>query len=114
MEEYLIYYLKVDVAALADVFEIFRNDVFQDAELDAAHYFGSPGLTMAWAFKRTSARPNVLKDPAMYEMFEHGVRGGMTFVNITSRKPRRTPVTSITSSTSRTLTKITFTATAYG
>ncbi|MEL7522373.1 MAG: DNA polymerase, partial [Cyanobacteria bacterium J06553_1] len=50
--------------------------------MDAAHFFGSPGLSMAWFYKLTGARPDVLKDPAMYEMFERGVRGGMTFVNI--------------------------------
>ncbi|MEL7522399.1 MAG: DNA polymerase, partial [Cyanobacteria bacterium J06553_1] len=44
LEEYLIYYLKVDVAALADIFEAFRQDVYADSELDAAHFFGSPGL----------------------------------------------------------------------
>ena len=82
LEDYLIYYLRVDVAALADCFEAFRHDVFQDSELDAAHFFGSPGLSLAWFFKHTGARPDLLKDPAMYEMFEHGVRGGMTFVNI--------------------------------
>ena len=82
LEEYLIYYLKLDVAGLADIFETFRRDVFQASELDATHYFGSPGLSLAWFFKHTGARPDMLKDPAMYEMFEHGIRGGMTVVNI--------------------------------
>ena len=72
----------MDVAALADIFEAFREDVYKDSGLDAVHYFGSPGLSMAWFFKLTGVRPDILKDPAMYEMFERGVRGGMTFVNI--------------------------------
>ena len=82
LEDYLVYYLRLDVALLADVFEFFREAVIADSELDPAHYFGAPGLSFSWFFKLTKARPQALRDPAMYEMFEQGIRGGMTFVNI--------------------------------
>ena len=82
LEDYLIYYLKVDVGALADIFESFRDDVYEESGLDPAHYYGSPGLSLSWFFKHTKARPHTLTDPSMYEFFENGIRGGMTFVNI--------------------------------
>ena len=80
--DYFLYYFRVDFEALAASFEALRSAVFLDSGLDAAHYFGSPGLWMACFFKQTDARPDLLKDLATYEIFECDVRSGITFVNI--------------------------------
>jgi hypothetical protein len=49
--------------------------------LDPVNYFSVPGLTWDSAFKMTNATVHLLQDSTMYEFFEAGVRGGMTFVN---------------------------------
>lgn len=49
--------------------------------LEALSYVSLPGLSWDSAFKMTKARIDLLTDPNMYAFFEHGIRGGMTFVN---------------------------------
>ena len=80
-EEYMIYYLKMDVALLSDCFEKFRKTAFERAGLDPVHYFGIPGFTFSYAYKYTGMKLQALPTIDMYLTFENGLRGGMTFIN---------------------------------
>ena len=82
LKDYMMTYLKLDVFLLADVFEAFRYTVInEDNGLDLLHYYSIPGLSWSSALKSMSRPLELLDDPTMYEFFENGVRGGMTFVN---------------------------------
>ena len=80
-EDYLNLYLKCDVLQLVDVFENFRAMCLAEDQLDPVHYFTIPNMTWDSAFKMTGAKVELLTDVEMYEFFESGIRGGMTFVN---------------------------------
>ena len=80
-EDYMIYYLKLDVALLTDCFESFRKTAFKAAGLDPVHYFGIPGFTFSFAFKYTGMKLQAIPSIDMYLLFEQGIRGGMTFIN---------------------------------
>ena len=79
--DYLMRYLEMDVRQLADVFERFRKVSLEQDGLDPVHFISLPGLSYTSAFKMTKEKIHLLTDYDMYEMFERGIRGGMTFVN---------------------------------
>jgi hypothetical protein len=77
----MLIYLKVDVFLLADVFETFRATAVEEDELDPANFFGIPGLSWCAALRSMPCKLDLLQDLEMYNFFECGIRGGMTFVN---------------------------------
>ena len=82
LKDYMMTYLKLDVFLLADVFETFRFTVkSEDDGLDPLHFYSIPGLSWSSALKSMSQPLALLDDATMYQFFEAGIRGGMTFVN---------------------------------
>jgi hypothetical protein len=79
--DYLMVYLKLDVLLLACVFERFRQKALQQDGMDPVHFVSLPGLSFLSAFKMTGETIELLQDLEMYNFFERGIRGGMTFVN---------------------------------
>ena len=77
MGEYHDLYLKTDVILLANVFEAFRDTCIEYYKLDGAHFYTSPGLAWKACLKKTGIRLELLTDPHMLLMFEHGIRGGI-------------------------------------
>ena len=71
----------MDVYQLSDIFEEFRVMALTQNGLDPVNYVSIPGLSWDSAFKMTGAKIQLLQDRCMYEFFEAGNRGGMTFVN---------------------------------
>jgi ssDNA-binding Zn-finger/Zn-ribbon topoisomerase 1 len=79
--EYMIAYLKLDVFLLADVFQEFRRVALEEDKLDPVHFVSLPAMSFKSAFKMTGETIHLLQDPEMYNLFERGIRGGLTFVN---------------------------------
>ena len=79
--DYMIAYLKLDVFLLADVFEEFRRVALDEDKLDPVHFVSLPAMSFKSAFKMTKETIHLLNDPEMYNLFERGIRGGLTFVN---------------------------------
>ena len=77
--DYLLRYLELDCTLLADVFENFRITALTNTGLDPANFITLPQFTFAAAFLQTQC--DLLTDTEMYEFFEDGIRGGMSFVN---------------------------------
>ena len=76
--EYHDLYLRTDVILLANVFEAFRATCLEHYGLDPAHFYTSPGLAWKACLKKTGVRLELLTDPDMLLMFEHGIRGSIT------------------------------------
>ena len=71
-----------DVMILADVFETFRDtslskDVY---ELDPAHYVSAPQLSWDAMLKCTGIELELVSDPAMFQMIDKGIRGGLCMI----------------------------------
>ena len=71
-------YLHTDVILLANMFEAFRDTCLEHYKLDPAHFYTSPGLAWKACLKKTGVKLELLTDPDMLLMFEHGIRGGIT------------------------------------
>ena len=71
-------YLRTNVVLLANVYEAFRDTCLKHYSLDPAHFYTSPGLAWKACLKCTGIRLELLTDPDMLLMFEHGIRGGIT------------------------------------
>ena len=79
--DYMIAYLKLDVFLLADVFQEFRRVALEEDKLDPIHFVSLPAMSFKSAFKMTGETIHLLDDAEMYNLFERGIRGGLTFVN---------------------------------
>ena len=79
--DFMLAYLKLDVYLLADVFEEFRRMSLQQDGLEPTQFVSLPGLSFLSAFKMTAETIHLLLDPDLYNLFERGIRGGLTFVN---------------------------------
>ena len=79
-------YLKTDVLLLTDVFENFRELCLEYYELDPAHYFTLPNFAWDAMLLKTKVQLEPLTDKEMYEMIEHGLRGGMCQVSTKEAK----------------------------
>ena len=76
--EYHDLYLKTNVILLSNVFEAFRSTCLEHYKLDPAHFYTSPGLAWQACLKKTGVRLELLTDPDMLLMFEHGIRDRIT------------------------------------
>jgi len=76
------WYLRRDVAGLADVFEDFRKECLYDFGLDPAHYISM--ALLAWdvclriAYNKYGLELENITDQEMYMMFEKAKGGGMS------------------------------------
>ena len=74
-------YLKTDVLLLTDVFENFGDLCLEYYGLDPAHYFTLPNFSWDAMLLKTQVEIQPIVDKEMYEMIEHGLRGGMCQVS---------------------------------
>ena len=82
-------YLKLDILLLCDIFETFRNITLLEDKLDPVHFISLPHMSYTTALMSTkNDLPHLITDPAMYNFFERGIRGGMTFTNIHRARAR--------------------------
>ena len=80
-KDYHELYNETDVLLLADVFENFRNNNLRIYNLDPAHYFTAPGLSLDACLKITGVELELLTDPDMLLMWERCIRGGISMIS---------------------------------
>ena len=82
LEDYLELYLKADVLQLADVFENFRVQCLEprNYQLDPAHYVSLPQFSWSAMLKHTAVELELITDPAMFDMIDGGMRGGISVI----------------------------------
>jgi len=81
LQNYHDHYLLSDVLLLADVFQNFRNTIFEEHRLDPLHFITLPSLAWASAMKYTHAKLDLITDPDMYLMIENNMRGGIATIS---------------------------------
>ena len=80
IKKYMELYLKIDVLALSDVFESFRDAIMESHKLDPIYYFSAPGLSYDAMLLSTKIELELLTDYDMLLMIERGMRGGVSGV----------------------------------
>ncbi|XP_050545396.1 uncharacterized protein LOC126907827 [Daktulosphaira vitifoliae] len=78
MRDYCLWYNKLDVLLLCDVFEAFRDLCHKTYGLDPCYYYTAPGLSFDAMLKITNVELELLSDYDMLLFMENGIRGGLT------------------------------------
>ena len=78
--DYHNFYVLLDTALLADVFQAFRKTIFNVYKLDPCHFFSIPGLAWSAALKYIGKKIELFTDIDMYQFIERGIRGGISGV----------------------------------
>ena len=75
LEDYFKLYLASDVCQLADVFQNFRSNCFQNYNLDPAYFVSAPQLAWNAMFKSQDLKLEIISDPEMYRLIQPNIRG---------------------------------------
>lgn len=78
--EYHDLYLLTDTLLLACVFENFRSTCMKHYKLDPVRYFSLAGYAWDSALYASKQELELLVDQTMYNMFEVGIRGGVSII----------------------------------
>ena len=75
IEEYLDNYLKLDITLLCDIFENFREVIWDKFGLDCSKYISSPSLTKDCMLKFSGIKIEHIKDIETYDFINNSVIG---------------------------------------
>ena len=78
LKEYLECYLKSDITLLADIFNNFRQMIFNEFELDPVKYISSPSLSKDCALKYSGAKIEHIKDVTIFQFVRNSIMGGVS------------------------------------
>jgi len=81
LQSYHDHYLLSHILLLADVFENFRNTIFEEHHLDPLHFITLPSLAWASALKYTHANLDLITEPNMYLMVKNNMRDGIATIS---------------------------------
>lgn len=79
-KDYHNLYLKLDTVLLKDVFDNFRTTCYKNYKLDPVYYISAPNLADAASLKETQQQLGLISNQNMYELYEKGVRGGISMI----------------------------------
>ncbi len=65
---------------LADLFEEHRTMALVTYGLDAAYYLSAPQMSWDAMLKITGVSLELMSDPAMFQMVDSGIRGGVAMI----------------------------------
>ena len=73
-------YCKADVILLADIFEKFIEVSKTEFGINPLYHISLPGTTWSNGLKYTKIELELIKNVDLFQMFEHGIRGGLSGV----------------------------------
>ena len=77
IKEYLHTYLKLDITLLTDIFENFRNGIWDKFGLDCSKYISSPSLSKDCTLKFSGVKIEHIKDIEIYDFINNSIIGGL-------------------------------------
>ena len=66
---------------MADIFEAHRTMALDTYGLDAAYYLSAPQMSWDAMLKITGVKLELMSDPAMFQMVDSGIRGGVAMIS---------------------------------
>ena len=77
VKDYLEIYMKLDICLQADIFNTFRNTIWNKFEVDCSKYITSCSLTLHLMLKDTKVKIQLFKDITMFDYVDSSILGGL-------------------------------------
>ena len=76
-KEYLDIYLKLDICLQADIFNVFRNTIWNKFEIDCSKYITSCSLSLDLMLKYTGVKIELIRDINIFDFVNSSILGGV-------------------------------------
>ena len=77
VKDYLEIYMKLDICLQSDIFNVFRNTIWNKFEIDCSKYITSCSLSLDLMLKYTKAKIELFKDITMFDYVDSSILGGL-------------------------------------
>ena len=77
VKDYLEIYMKLDVCLQSDIFNVFRNYIWNKFEIDCSKYITSCSLTLDLMLKYTKVKIQLFKDITMFDYVDSSILGSL-------------------------------------
>ena len=77
IKEYLDIYLKLDICLQADIFNVFRNCIWNKFEIDCSKYITSCSLSLDLMLKYTGVKIELIRDISIFDYVNSSILGGI-------------------------------------
>ena len=77
VKDYLEIYMRLDIALQSDIFNVFRNTIWDKFEIDCNKYITSYSLSLDLMLKYTGAKIQLFKDITMFDYVDKSILGGL-------------------------------------
>ena len=77
MKDYLEIYMKLDLCLQIDIFNTFRNGIWNKFEIDSSKYITSCSMSLDLMLKYTDAKIQLFKDITMFDYVDKSIIGGL-------------------------------------
>ena len=77
VKDYLEIYMKLDICLQSDVFNVFRNIIWNQFQIDCCKYITSCSLSLDLMLKYTGVKIQLFKDITMFDFTDSSIMGGL-------------------------------------
>ena len=77
IKEYLDIYLKLDICLQADIFNVFRNCIWDKFEIDCSKYITSCSLSLDLMLKYTEVKIELIRNISIFDYVNSSISGGI-------------------------------------
>ena len=77
VKDYLEIYMKLDICLQGDIFNVFKNTIWDKFEIDRSNYITSCSLTLDLMLKYTKVKIELFKDITMFDYVDSNILGGL-------------------------------------
>ena len=77
IREYLDIYLRLDICLQADIFNVFRNTIWNKFEIDCSKYITSCSLSLDLMLKYTGVKIELIRDISIFDYVNSSILGGI-------------------------------------
>ena len=77
IKEYLDIYLKLDICLQTDIFNVFRNCIWNKFEIDCSKYITSCSLSLDLMLKYTGVKIELIRDISIFDYVNSSILGGV-------------------------------------
>ena len=77
VKDYLEIYMKLDICLQSDIFNVFRNIIWNQFKIDCCKYITSCSLSLDLMLKYTGVKIELFKDITMFDFTDSSIMGGL-------------------------------------